>query len=328
MIAIATALLRMRPGIQASLLVSVIAAVPVSTSAAVDDMVPSVSDRTDVQTDAPAPKQPESGNAEDLKKATGEDSSQQAEPKKDDDTDIDKAEPDFTVITLPTTARLPRHKSAFRLTHRFTRALNQGDFGDLASDFFGFDGGAQIGLEYRFGIMRGTQAGIYRTSDRTIQFFGEREIVRQSETVPVSVSALIAVEGTNNFRDSYSPSLGAVISRSIGGRAALYAQPIWVNNSNLLPSELADHNDSFLLGLGGRANLHGSLYGVVEWVPRLAGYDPGRHALAFGVEGVVGGHVFQLNFSNNIGTTMAQVARGGLDNDDWYIGFNLSRKFW
>ena len=24
---------------------------------------------------------------------------------------------------------------------------------------------------------------------------------------------------------------------------------------------------------------------------------------------------------------VAQIARGGLDNDDWYIGFNISRKF-
>ena len=33
-------------------------------------------------------------------------------------------EPDFTVINLPTTLRLPRYKSAFRITHRFTRTLN------------------------------------------------------------------------------------------------------------------------------------------------------------------------------------------------------------
>jgi hypothetical protein len=41
-----------------------------------------------------------------------------------------------------------------------------------------------------------------------------------------------------------------------------------------------------------------------------------------------GGHVFQLNFSNGFGTTLAQVARGGSRRDDWYLGFNLSRKFY
>ena len=59
-------------------------------------------------------------------------------------------EPDFTIINLPTTLRLPRYKSAFRISHRFTRTLNN-DFGTLASNLFGLDSGALIGLEYRFG---------------------------------------------------------------------------------------------------------------------------------------------------------------------------------
>ena len=40
-----------------------------------------------------------------------------------------------------------------------------------------------------------------------------------------------------------------------------------------------------------------------------------------------GGHSFQLNFSNGFGTTMGQLARGGTANDDWYLGFHISRKF-
>ena len=49
--------------------------------------------------------------------------------------------------------------------------------------------------------------------------------------------------------------------------------------------------------------------------------------ISFGFEQRAGGHVFQLNFSNGFGTTLAQVARGGTAKDDWYLGFNLSRKF-
>ena len=63
-------------------------------------------------------------------------------------------EPDFTVINLPTTLRLPRHKGAFRIAHRFTRTLNNPDFGALASNLFGLDNGALIGLEYRYGLAR------------------------------------------------------------------------------------------------------------------------------------------------------------------------------
>jgi hypothetical protein len=112
----------------------------------------------------------------------------------------------------------------------------------------------------------------------------------------------------------------------MGSYGALYFEPIWVNNSNELPSELADDNDTFLLGLGARIRIRPTVYLVGEIIPRI-GHDPGVTHGTFGIEKRAGGHVFQFNFSNNIGTTMAQLARGGADNDDWYIGFSISRKF-
>src|SRR5687767_447227 len=63
-----------------------------------------------------------------------------------DATEFDPVEPDFTVVNLPTTLRLPRWKLAFSITHRFARPLGRGEFSDLLADFFGFDSGAQIGL--------------------------------------------------------------------------------------------------------------------------------------------------------------------------------------
>ncbi|MGH9174044.1 MAG: hypothetical protein ACRD1H_06785, partial [Vicinamibacterales bacterium] len=63
----------------------------------------------------------------------------------DPDRDVNRAQPDFTLVALPTTLRVPRHKSSFRITHRFGRPLGAGDFSDLLSDLFGLDGGAIIG---------------------------------------------------------------------------------------------------------------------------------------------------------------------------------------
>ena len=54
-----------------------------------------------------------------------------------------------------TNLRLPKGKMAFRLTHRFLRTLGDGDFGDLARALFGFDCGAQIGLDLKYGLFRG-----------------------------------------------------------------------------------------------------------------------------------------------------------------------------
>ncbi len=86
-----------------------------------------------------------------------------------------------------------------------------------------------------------------------------------------------------------------------------------------------------MVGVGGRFRIHGGTYFVAEWVPRVSGFDPGVSTGSFGIEKRVGGHAFQLNFSNSFGTTMGQVARGGPKNADgdrdWYLGFNISRKF-
>jgi hypothetical protein len=247
-------------------------------------------------------------------------------PVDDPDLDLVPLQPDFTVITLPTALRLPRFKSSFRVTHRFGRPLGQGDLGDLASDLFGLDSGAQIGLEYRFGIMRGLQAGIHRTSNKTIEFFGQYNLLQQNGS-PVGIGVLASVDGTDNFRDSYSPALGVAISRTLGGFGAVYLEPIWVNNSNPAPDALVDDNDTFLVGLAARLRVRPTVYVVGEVIPRVSGFDPGVTHGTFGIEKRAGGHTFQLNVSNSFGTTMGQLARGGFTNDDWYLGFNISRKF-
>jgi hypothetical protein len=128
----------------------------------------------------------------------------------DDDATLKPAEPDFALLSLPTSLRLPVFKSSFRLTHRFGLAL-KGDFGDLAGDLFGLDDGATVGLEYRIGIIKNGQVGVYRSSNgKTIEFFGQYGVLRQRQ-IGLDVSALASIEGTNNFKSSgsRSPALGA-----------------------------------------------------------------------------------------------------------------------
>ena len=71
-----------------------------------------------------------------------------------------------------------------------------------------------------------------------------------------------------------------------------------------------------------------TVYVVGEVIPRLAGHDPDEHHITFGIEKRAGGHLFQLNVSNSLGTTAGQLARGARSNDDWFIGFNISRRFY
>ncbi len=249
-----------------------------------------------------------------------------AEAQDDDpDTDINRAQPDFTLVSLPTTLRLPARKGAFRITHRFTRPLGQGSLTDLLADGLGTDGGAVIGFEYRFGILKATQVVFHRTNNRTIQFMLQREIKGQTEDFPIGISVFGSAEGTNNLQDSYSPALGVLLSREVSDRAAIYVEPFWVNNTNPLPEELVDDNSSLLVGLGARLRFTNSLYGVFELTPRVNGFDPGKTQVGAGIEMRAGGHSFQINVGNGFGTTFGQIARGGTN--DWYLGFNISRKF-
>lgn len=241
--------------------------------------------------------------------------------------EFNPAQPEFTIVNLPTTLRLPRFKSAFRITHRFNRPLGDGDFGDLVGDAFGLDSGAGIGIEYRFSPLTNAQLVFHRTNAKTIQFSAQYAVLRQGDS-PVSVDALLTAEGTNNFKDSYTPVIGAVVSRTVGDVAGLYAIPMWLNNTNPLPSEVVDDNDTIAFGLGARVRVHGTVYVVVEATPRLKGFEPGTTAAAFGIEKRVGRHSFQLNFANHFGSTLGNLARGTATNDNWYMGFNIYRKFY
>jgi hypothetical protein len=259
--------------------------------------------------------------------ALGQDAPQPPPERADPDARIDPLQPDFNLAALPTTLRMPRNKFAFRITHRFTRPLADGDVGDLLRDAFGFDAAAQIGLELRYGLLPGTQVIVHRTSDRTIEILGQHNFLSQRNGSLVGLDAIGGIEGDNNLREEQRGIVGALLSRSVGRFAALYAEPVWVGNTNAIDLPGTD-NDTLLLGLGARLRVRPSLYLLGEITPRLAGYDPGVSQMSFAVEGRAGGHLFQLNFSNGFGTTFGQLAsRGGITNDNWYIGFNIARKF-
>ncbi len=249
----------------------------------------------------------------------------QSDASGNDDADPVLAEPDFRVLNLPSTLRLPVHGSNFQLTHRFNGNLRQGSFTDNASNLFGLDQGAAVGFEYRFGIARHLQAAVYRTAiDKTFQFYGKYDAVRQNQSIPVSLSALLSVEGADNFQERYSPAVGVVVSRMVADRLALYTTPVWVHNTAAL---LNIERDTVMVGLGGRVRVSDTVYLVGEVIPRAGGYSPGKPAYGFALEKQAGGHMFQLNFNNGQGTTFGQLARGGFA-DSLYLGFNLARKFY
>ena len=248
-------------------------------------------------------------------------------------------QPDFTVINLPAPLRMPVHKVAFRVTHRFTRSLNQGSFSESLQDAFGLDSGAQVGLELRVAPFRRAQLTVYRTNDKSVDFGASYNVLEQDDRTPIALSVVATLEGTNNFKDEYSPSIAVTLSRGLGRRAAIYLVPTWVGNSNIVQNATGIDDQTFYLGLGARVQVSKGLYLTGEASPRLSGfkgginvgratYEEGRTAAAFALEKQVGGHVFQINFSNSFSTTPATLARGAAPGKtNWYLGFNISRKF-
>ena len=250
-----------------------------------------------------------------------------------DDAVLKPEEPDFTLINLPTSLRLPEFKSDFRVTHRFTRPLKCDTCANsLAGDGFGLDLGAQVGLEYRIGIVRNGQVTINRTSDKTIQLSGQYGVARQGERSPIEASVLVAVDVTNvgqrNAPSEYSPTLGAILTRLIGEHGAVYVEPMWVHHTNLFQQATISDNDTVMVGLGARIQIGPAVYVVAEYSPRVSGFKPGVNEGSFAIEKRVGGHVFQINFSNSFNTQLSQLAQGATSNSTWYMGFNITRKFY
>ena len=256
-------------------------------------------------------------------------------------------EVELNIINLPTTQSLKQHGSYFRLTHRFARDLRRGDVGQLAEDLFALDNGAIIGLEYRFGITSDLQAGVHRSIlSRTIEMFGRYDRWRQNDQLPVSISLIGAVEGLDNFSEHFQPAIAASISRAFGSTLVLYTVPMYVGRTKAadfveghddhdhdtgevdepVVDEHAHHDNTFMLGLGGRLRLRPTVYVSAEVSPRLAGYDPLRATWGFALEKKTEGHTMQINFTNSWGTTFGQLARVGSEHDI-YLGFNIVRRF-
>lgn len=249
-------------------------------------------------------------------------------------------EAEQNVVNLPTTQPMRAHGHHFRITHRFARDWRRGTFGQLASELFGLDSGAVIGLDYRFAPTSRIQTGIYRSMlFKTIQVSGRVDAWRQGESVPVAVSFLASVEGTDNMQDDHAPAVGFVASHTVGQALTIYASPTFVWNTAAvhetdsdgdlgpIPSPLDDgYDDTAFVGVGTRVRVGSGSFVVAEFSPRVWGHSPGRGIWGAAFEKQTRGHVFQINFTNSFGTTFGQIAGGG-DTHNVYLGFNIARRF-
>jgi hypothetical protein len=241
-----------------------------------------------------------------------------------DDVTPHPSEPDFKLVALPASLRMPGRAWTFAMTHRFNGNLRAGSFSEQLEGLFGLDSGASIGLELRYAPVHRIQASVFRTNiDRTIQFTAQVDAWRSRSARPLAIMPILAIEGTRNFRDRHQPTVGVIVGHMPSSKLALYASPMWVGRT----TDVGPDQSTAMIGLGGRLQLWTRTFLVVEATPRVAGFRPGETMVGVGLEKRVGGHVFQLNVTNTSATTFAQIARGGFPRT-LHLGFNLTRKFY
>ncbi len=224
----------------------------------------------------------------------------------------------------------------FVIQHRFGQ-LNSGSY-----NFFGLDNATlRLGLEY--GITDDLDVGVGRSSYlKTFDGYLKYKLLKQTEGagMPVSVSVLGTVtDYTQNmtnkpflntkYRTAYSGEL--LIARKITRDLSLQITPTYLHY-NLVPT-VADKNDIFALGMGGRMKItrRMSITGEYDWLPSNQVVSTTVHnSFSLGWDIETGGHVFQLVFSNSqsmVPTQYLAQTGGTWGKGDIYFGFNISRNF-
>jgi hypothetical protein len=224
----------------------------------------------------------------------------------------------------------------FVIQHRFG-ALNSGSY-----NFFGLDNATlRLGLDY--GITDCLEVGIGRSSYlKTFDGYLKYKLLRQTEGpgMPVSVSILGTVTDytqdipeetylNTKYRTAYAAEL--LIARKVSSALSLQVTPTYLHY-NLVPT-VADKNDVFALGLGGRMKVtkRMSINAEYDVVPKNQVVSTTVHnSLSLGWDIETGGHIFQLVFSNSqsmVPTQYLTQTSGTWGKGDIFFGFNISRNF-
>jgi len=224
----------------------------------------------------------------------------------------------------------------FVIQHRFGQ-LNSGSY-----NFFGLDNATlRLGLDY--GITDDLSVGVGRSSYlKTFDGYVKYKLLKQTEGPQMPVTVDLVGNITNytqdipgktylntKYRTAYAGQL--LIARKISSALSLQVTPTYLHY-NLVPT-VADKNDVFALGLGGRMKItrRMSIDAEYDIVPKNQVVSTTVHnSFSLGWDIETGGHVFQLVFSNSqsmLATQYLTQTAGTWGKGDIYFGFNISRNF-
>lgn len=230
--------------------------------------------------------------------------------------------------------------------------LEQGDlnymimhnFGEISTgieNFFGIDQGANVRMAFEYGLSDRLSIGIGRTSvDDNVDLTAKIAILRQMESDKTPFS--LVFKGNVGITTEKAYDLGFVerlnylaslmIARKFEDSFSLQLSPMVAHFNTVFPAPGQQLDNTTLgMGIGGRIKLNERQSLTFEYLPALAGKNPGvvNHA-AFGYEIETGGHVFQIFLmSGRMFTEQHLLARNEIDffAGDFRLGFNINRVF-
>ncbi len=211
-------------------------------------------------------------------------------------------------------------------THRFSQTIADSDLNNL----FGLDSFAYTGLGLAYGVSDTWSLALYRTANEK-NF--EATLRWQWLSADDGIADLV-IRGSLNFNTDPGTNdplrLGLEVIAGVHvGPLSLMAAPAYMTNPARVSGE-----DPFTFGiiLGVSVRVLETVSIVAEAVPVLSGYRlrdvQGTYHPTWGagVQIEVGGHVFTLLVTNQVGTTLDQFLPGAPTSSP-RLGFNLVRRF-
>lgn len=268
-----------------------------------------------------------------------------------DSTAVEPEQIEYTEATFKTTRIITSRsietpaagEMQFLIAHRFGR-LNGG-----WRDFFGLDQ-ANIRFDFEYGITDWWSVGWGRSNVfKQWDGYTRVQFLRQStgkRKMPITAEALASVAMTSGKwtqpdRKNYISSRASYVFQLMVARKFTRNLSLQVMGTMLhknLVTSVADKNDIFMVGAGGRYLLTGSFGLTMEYhylIPDriVSPIDAPKtdHSISIGFDLETGGHVFQIMATNNLGMTEHQyfgsATTGKWGKGDIHIGFNINRVF-
>lgn len=272
-------------------------------------------------------------------------------------------EPTYTIATFKasrlingqTIETISKNHLNFWISHRFG-AVNSG----FIANFFGLDE-AKIRLGLEYGLTDRWLVGAGRSSlEKTYDLYTKYKVLRQSNLVPVTVTAMagwgintmptdyVMESGStmkfNNNIERYSYWSQLLVARKFNEKLSLQFMPTLIHVNKVEDPSIS--NQVFALGTGGRYKLNQRFTLSAEYYYTLRELEededdddyggsssfpyPYRNALSFGVDIETGGHVFQFHLTNARGMVEKQFVGqnvGEWGKGDIFYGFNIARTF-